>query len=459
MNFWRLLLLAMFCAIGIGLALYVVSSAPVPSAAATAAVTGEAKQPATATDRSDSSIKSAASTVGTTTLDVIDSAQPEVEHSNPRIAGQANQKDVLLAQTNPPANDRSLSVSPTDLMNAAKMLEQSKLLDALQGASSGQSSSGPSSTQAAPVSGTAPPMSQSDVMQKLREQLQRALQMKQSAGGAEQLPSQQEPSFAGPSNETPPITGTPAAGPPKSKPRIVKMPGEGDNNLSIHIQDSDLRDVLELLSEQGDLNILPSPSVQGKVSASLTGVNIDGALNAILRSTGFISKRDGNFIYVGTPQDFKTMAQSIDSVGTRVYHLNYIRAADVQALIQPLLTPGIGTSSVTQPANEGIAADGDKAGGNQYANADAVVVHDYVAVLNQVDQVIAEVDRKPAQVAIDAMILKVTLDDKYEFGVDLAFLRNNPNVRLFTGSPLSSLAGAVPNGGLSFAYLDSSTAA
>ncbi len=28
------------------------------------------------------------------------------------------------------------------------------------------------------------------------------------------------------------------------------MPGEGDNNLSIHIQDSDLRDVLELLSEQ-----------------------------------------------------------------------------------------------------------------------------------------------------------------------------------------------------------------
>ncbi len=206
------------------------------------------------------------------------------------------------------------------------------------------------------------------------------------------------------------------------------------------------------------MNILPSPSVQGKVSASLTGVNIDGALNAILRSTGFISKRDGNFIYVGTPQDFKTMAQSIDSVGTRVYHLSYIRAADAQALIQPLLTPGIGTSSVTQPANEGIAADGDKAGGNQYANADAVVVHDYVAVLNQVDQVIAEVDRKPAQVAIDAMILKVTLDDKYEFGVDLAFLRNNPNVRLFTGSPLGSLAAAAPNGGLSFAYLDSSTA-
>ncbi len=72
------------------------------------------------------------------------------------------------------------------------MLEQSKILDALQGGAGSQSSSAPLPAQASATSATPGAMSQSDVMQKLREQLQRALQTRQSAGGAEQLPSPQE---------------------------------------------------------------------------------------------------------------------------------------------------------------------------------------------------------------------------------------------------------------------------
>ena len=296
-------------------------------------------------------------------------------------------------------------------------------------------------------------------MDQLRQQLQKALQAKQgAAANSESLEGSPDRRLGG-ASMTPAVQSSPPAAPPKSMPRITKIPGAGDNNLSIHIQDADIRDVLELLSEQGSLNILPSPNVLGKVSASLNGVSLDTALAAILRSTGYMAKHDGKFIYVGTPEDFKQMDQFADNIGTRVYHLNYVRADDIKNLVTPLLTPTVGSISVTAPANEGIASDSSKAGGNQFAGGEAILVHDFVAVLDQIEQVISDVDRKPAQVAIEAMILKVTLDDNYSFGVDFAFLRNNPNVKLFTGSPLPSLGGIKPDGGLQFGYLDSSTAA
>ena len=198
--------------------------------------------------------------------------------------------------------------------------------------------------------------------------------------------------------------------------------------------------------------------MQGKVSASLNGVDVDTALSAILRSTGFVARHDGPFIYVGKPQDFKDMEQAADTIATRVYHINYVRSSDIQALVTPLLTPGAGSISITAPASEGIAPDNTKAGGNQFAGGEAIVVRDYMAVLDEIDQVISEVDRRPAQVAIEAMILRVTLHDEYKFGVDFELLRQNPDVRLATGSPLPNVGNLDFNeGGLKFAFLNGST--
>jgi type IV pilus assembly protein PilQ len=309
-----------------------------------------------------------------------------------------------------------------------------------------QSQAGPLLAQA---QGQAP-TNDAELMDLLRKQLQKSMQ----TPGDIQAPAER-PRSPLPPQVRPETVNAP---PTKGRQSIRRIPGEGDNNLSINIQDADLRDVLGMLSEQGGLNILPSPGVQGKVSASLNGVDIDTALNAILRSTGFIAKRDGRFIYVGSPADFKLMDQSIDTVGTRVYHLNYVRASDIQSLVTPLLTPGIGTISVTAPANEGIAADSTKVGGDQFAGGDSVLIHDFVAVLDQIEQVIGEIDRHPAQVHIEAMILRVKLHDELSFGIDFELLRQNPNFRLASGSPLASVNDLdFKEGGLKVAFLNGST--
>ncbi len=271
-----------------------------------------------------------------------------------------------------------------------------------------------------------------------------------------------KPASAG-SEQTKPAPVAPAekdaaatAAAPKPRPSIVKS-GEGDDHLSLDFHDADIRDVLDLISREGHLNILPSNNVKGKLSASLQDVDMPTALGAILKSTGYMMRRHGAMIYVGTPRDFQDLEQALDKIGTRIYQTNYVRAADLQSLITPLLTQGIGTISVTPPSEIGIATDGSKAGGDTFAGGDSVLVRDYESVLAQVDQVIAEVDRRPMQVAIEAMILSVKLDDKNAFGINFQALRNNAHIKLTSGNPPTSLSEVnTSEGGLNFAFLDSS---
>jgi len=249
---------------------------------------------------------------------------------------------------------------------------------------------------------------------------------------------------------------------------------EGDDRLSFNISGMEIRKALEWLSEQGGLNIVATQSVSGVVnSVALNNVDAETALGVILESTGYVMRRKDQFIYVGTPEDFKDLDQAHDTITTRVYRPNYVTAAELQTLIQPLLSQS-GTISVTTAAETGIATDGDSSGGNSLANGDAVVVRDYELVLREIDQVISELDKRPTQVAIEAMILSVKLNDANQFGINWQFLRDLDHVRFGLGEPRtnplngSGLANSATggtigefafDGGLAFAFLDSNLGA
>ena len=283
--------------------------------------------------------------------------------------------------------------------------------------------------------------------------------------------SQVAPDLGQPTREPAPLPGlaeesgstvadppVPAVEPPGNMSR--RVPGEGDDDLTMQFPDTDIREVLDALAMQGNLNILATNSVQGKVSATLSGVDVDSALDAILKSTGYVAKREGDFIYVGKPEDFDTMEESLDTIATRVYRPNYVTAAELQALVQPLVTVDAGVVSVSTPAEVGIAPDSTNAGGDAFAGGDVVVVRDYEAVLSQIDQVVAEIDVRPLQVAIEAMILSVTLNDGNDFGVNFELLRDKDHLRLGLGTPLDSLGSlSFAEGGLKFGFLDTSLGA
>ena len=230
--------------------------------------------------------------------------------------------------------------------------------------------------------------------------------------------------------------------------------GEGDDHLQMNVR-GDIRDVLAGLSEQLGLNIIPTRAVQGNVSVSLSDVSAHQALDAILRSAGYASRREGNFIYVGTPEEFTALLQPPDKIGTRIYRPNYVTARELETLITPLISPEVGRIKATTASKTQIPTDSTDAGGNDYAGDEALLVQDFESVLLEIDQIVAEIDCRPLQVAIEAMILSVRLNDVNQRGIDWRFLVDQQTVRFGIGTPANALTDVTFDGGLTFAFLDS----
>jgi type IV pilus assembly protein PilQ len=250
----------------------------------------------------------------------------------------------------------------------------------------------------------------------------------------------------------------PAEGKTEDLPKpATPVQEEGDGKLTVDWNNTDILSAIKVLNDQG-LNILASKSVSGTVTASLSNVDAETALRAILKNAGYVARREKGIIYVGTAADFASMDQSQDTAAMRVYRPNYVKAADLEKLITPLITPTFGKVTVSAAAQVDIPSDQVKTGANDFAGGDVVVVKDYENVLRQIDELYDEVDVKPAQVAIEAMIINVKLNDSNQFGVNFQALRDHANARVVTGnSPLASLATLdVGNGGLKFGFLDSS---
>jgi type II secretory pathway component GspD/PulD (secretin) len=271
--------------------------------------------------------------------------------------------------------------------------------------------------------------------------------------------------------EEPPPPEPPAPLPPAKEPE--RMPAEalppppaplvhrdeGDDRLELKLQDSDIRDVLEMLSKELGLNIIASKSVSGPVTATLNGVTAETALAAVLKSAGYVGRQEGNILYVGTATDLEAIDQAADRLVTRVYRPNYIRAADLSALIVPLLTPAIGKSTVSAPAAIDNPSDQIKTGGDSYAGNEVVIVRDYEAVVLNIDELVQEVDTRPRQVSIEAMILSVKLSDTTKMGINFQTLRNNQNVAVVSGVPPTTMSDMTKTtGGIKLGFLDSSLA-
>ena len=188
------------------------------------------------------------------------------------------------------------------------------------------------------------------------------------------------------------------------------MRGPATERLVLHVDDADVRKVLEMISRQGKVNILVSPSVTGLVTLDLRDMTVEEGLAAIARLCHLTVRRDNDLIYVYT----KAEADQGDDLPVRVYHLNYARASDLEKMIKPLLSKR-GVITASPDSEVGLKSDGNKAGtsslgttdvkggGNSLASSDVLIVQDCDRVLQAVDRVVAQLDVQPVQVMIEAV--------------------------------------------------------
>ena len=103
---------------------------------------------------------------------------------------------------------------------------------------------------------------------------------------------------------------------PMTKPVDTKFL---DQEMSINMKNSDIKNVLMLIGELTGLNIVISPAVKDTVTANLEGVTVRTALDAILQPNGYSYFVRENIIIVKT-----TKTEMVGELETVVIKLKYI---------------------------------------------------------------------------------------------------------------------------------------
>lgn len=191
--------------------------------------------------------------------------------------------------------------------------------------------------------------------------------------------------------------------------------------VTLTVKDTDLAQVLEMLSIQSRKNIITSKQVSATISANLYDVTFYEALDAILRVNGYGYIEEGNFIYVYTQAELEQIREQRRARESRVFELDYLAAADAYEFITPLLSEN-GAASYRGDVPGGFKPEVGDGGADSYAFTPTLVVNDYPENLEAIAAVLSDLDRAPKQVLVEATVLQTSLDESNAFGVDFSVL-------------------------------------
>ena len=273
------------------------------------------------------------------------------------------------------------------------------------------------------------------------------------------------PAFDLPAQSPPPVgrlrgatkTSPRAAG--ATRPQEIQFDPQG--MITLHTDELDVRQLLELMSRQSGLNILVSPKVSGNITANFEKILPDELLKSVLKLANLVEKVEGNVHFIYSKEELRdqTETKMKEKIVTKVYRLNYIRADEMMVMITPFLSLDVGRKRFSTTANYpfgvseastlssgGLAAGGGGAagggmaaggaapggagtiqrgtqppsGGLSLSGQDVLVIQDYESNLKIIDQIIQKIDVAPIQVLIEAVIIQVELDKDTQLGVNFA---------------------------------------
>ena len=123
--------------------------------------------------------------------------------------------------------------------------------------------------------------------------------------------------------------------------------------ISLHTNELDVRQLLELLSRRSGMNILVSPKVSGTITANFEKVTIQELLSSILKLADLVEKVEGGIHFIYSKEETRDVTETAkkERIVTKVYRLNYIRADELMVMISPFLSNDVGKKRFATSAN------------------------------------------------------------------------------------------------------------
>lgn len=220
-----------------------------------------------------------------------------------------------------------------------------------------------------------------------------------------------------------------------------KVETTATGEIDLHVKELEITKVLQLLSIQGQKNIIASRGVENaKVSADLYKVSFEEALKSILDPNGFGYVEEGNFIYVMTKDELEKREEADRKLTTKILRLDYLRADEAAGFVTPMLSDN-GSITASGNVEDGIDPGLDDAGADNYSGPPTLVIRDYEDKVEEISAILEDLDVQPKQVIIEATILRATLTENNQFGVDFSLFTD-----LTGASPLDIVDGLISGG-------------
>ena len=186
---------------------------------------------------------------------------------------------------------------------------------------------------------------------------------------------------------------------PGEPSRTLAAVRQEEPRISVVYDSASMLDVLAGFSEFADISVVPNGEI---ASVTVRGIDIraqpwDIALNAILsaHNLGWHTTESG-IIVVDWLENLQARDQLLSE--TRVIRINYARADSVAEALRHLATPNRGQ----------VVA---------FSGSNTVIVTDAPSVVARMDTIIASLDRRLPQVAIEAKIVFVNRTDVQQLGI------------------------------------------
>jgi type IV pilus assembly protein PilQ len=189
--------------------------------------------------------------------------------------------------------------------------------------------------------------------------------------------------------------------------KLSQGPGYTGEKLSLNFQNIETRSLLQVIADFTNFNIVTSDSVTGAVTLRLKDVPWDQALDIILQAKGLGMRKTGNVLLIAPKDELaakdkldlesRNAIQTLESVRTQSFQINYAKAAEISAQI---IAGGTGPNSARILSNRGSAI--------AEVRTNQLFVTDIPSKLEQVQAYIAKIDIPVRQVLIEARIVEAS---------------------------------------------------
>ena len=225
---------------------------------------------------------------------------------------------------------------------------------------------------------------------------------------------------------------------------LLSLPLHGTDELySVEVRKAPIKDIVRMLAQMDGKNVVIPDNITGEVTASFQSVLLPDALQAILETNNLGAVTKNNVVQIATRETLEKLGEDLV---TQTYPLKYAKAPLISAQIQSLLS------------TRGVVMTDER--------TNSVTVRDTSVHLQDVETLLANIDKLDKQVLIEAKVVEASADFIRSLGIQWGVTKSGGSVgitglekvgaadstrTLSLDTPATGLSGASPLSGIALA--------